>query len=694
MSDITVEDLSVAATTTSSSVVVTDEIDSVNVEYSNSALVNVDPHEYCLTSTGIYTGRLDGSVPIWLSDYVSGQLCSNVDIGNNLIIQTLWDRIAGLAAGIHQNLLSIEISELSLNALETALVFRLNGNEAAVIDLQFTKVTADEALAIATNLQTSTFGTDASAYVSNIVTTYASNNLAYASDYTTLSADFSSQQASIRNLELTKTTAAEALAIAQNLQTSTFGTDVNAYIENVTSTYASNNLAYASDHELLTASYSGLSASVSDTRTVMTGTTTTISSSIKPTSPVLGSIWRNTATSPNQWWQYLGGTLGPALDGWVQSTGAAAVGGLTWAGYASSLLTGSDGAITGWQYADGSLGSSVFKVYAQNFQISDGLNSANVPFSILTGTQNRIKFNGIVDFTNTNVYGTTTIDGEKITTGSITADRINTTGLIAENISATTINGKTITGGTISGAIVDGVSITGSHATFDKETGGVSTVTIKTVIANSALVVSNTGSGNGTLSASTSGRGVEGRGGTYDFYAGGTGTNYGPFTGGHDAFILNTVNPKVGDIMSVKGILFKNGVSQTTAKVDITCVEKDTKILGIYVQHMNLNNDLPSMGIDIDLTVLHKMNYISVNSVGEGQINVCSYNENIQNGDYICSSIIPGKGMKQNDDLVHSYTVAKSLEDVVWENESIGVDGCYEIDGYKVKMIACTYHCG
>jgi len=42
--------------------------------------------------------------------------------------------------------------------------------------------------------------------------------------------------------------------------------------------------------------------------------------------------------------------------------------------------------------------------------------------------------------------------------------------------------------------------------------------------------------------------------------------------------------------------------------------------------------------------------------------------------------------MKQDDDLLHNYTVAKAREDVTWTEE--------EIANNVVKMIACTYHCG
>jgi hypothetical protein len=74
---------------------------------------------------------------------------------------------------------------------------------------------------------------------------------------------------------------------------------------------------------------------------------------------------------------------------------------------------------------------------------------------------------------------------------------------------------------------------------------------------------------------------------------------------------------------------------------------------------------------------------VEINAVGEGGINVCSGGGDIKIGDYICSSNVPGKGMKQPDDLLHNYTVAKALESVTWAAET-----------QSIKMIACTYHCG
>jgi len=80
--------------------------------------------------------------------------------------------------------------------------------------------------------------------------------------------------------------------------------------------------------------------------------------------------------------------------------------------------------------------------------------------------------------------------------------------------------------------------------------------------------------------------------------------------------------------------------------------------------------------------LLNQNKILLVNGVGEGLINVCGENGNIEIGDYITTSSIPGKGMKQNDDLMHNYTVAKARESVTFDSPT------------DVKLIACTYHCG
>jgi len=80
------------------------------------------------------------------------------------------------------------------------------------------------------------------------------------------------------------------------------------------------------------------------------------------------------------------------------------------------------------------------------------------------------------------------------------------------------------------------------------------------------------------------------------------------------------------------------------------------------------------------------------NSGGEGKIWVTNFNGEIQNGDYIVSSIIKGYGMKQNDDILYSFTVAKCTEDIDWDKITDTVE--YNGTVYKKSLVFCTYHCG
>lgn len=54
---------------------------------------------------------------------------------------------------------------------------------------------------------------------------------------------------------------------------------------------------------------------------------------------------------------------------------------------------------------------------------------------------------------------------------------------------------------------------------------------------------------------------------------------------------------------------------------------------------------------------------IFINSVGEGAIWVSNKNGPLESGDYITTSDIPGYGAKQDDDILHNYTVAKITMD-------------------------------
>lgn len=50
---------------------------------------------------------------------------------------------------------------------------------------------------------------------------------------------------------------------------------------------------------------------------------------------------------------------------------------------------------------------------------------------------------------------------------------------------------------------------------------------------------------------------------------------------------------------------------------------------------------------------------VFINSVGEGGIWISNKNGTLESGDYVTTSTIPGYGVKQDDDILHNYTVAK-----------------------------------
>lgn len=91
---------------------------------------------------------------------------------------------------------------------------------------------------------------------------------------------------------------------------------------------------------------------------------------------------------------------------------------------------------------------------------------------------------------------------------------------------------------------------------------------------------------------------------------------------------------------------------------------------------------------------------VIVNSVGEGGIWVCDQNGSLKNGDLITCSDVVGFGMKQDDDLVRSHTVAKISCDCVFDNFPSSQDIWqpeikkfinYDGKKYNIAFVGCTY---
>ena len=141
-----------------------------------------------------------------------------------------------------------------------------------------------------------------------------------------------------------------------------------------------------------------------------------------------------------------------------------------------------------------------------------------------------------------------------------------------------------------------------------------------------------------------------------------TANAYAPFTGVH--FVSHTTNQVIADgsVMVSTGKVTKNSVIDTIPEVCLSSKPRQKTVLG--ASHTDPQTDR-----------------MTVVSLGEGQVMVCNENGPVLNGDYICSSSRVGMGMRQSDDILHNYTIAKATENCMFNTEN----NC---------LVACTFHSG
>ena len=182
------------------------------------------------------------------------------------------------------------------------------------------------------------------------------------------------------------------------------------------------------------------------------------------------------------------------------------------------------------------------------------------------------------------------------------------------------------------------------------------------------------------------------------------------FTGQHRNKSANQMvdyyNDKVGYIVIADGTYdnFPESANRTGAnineslpKVKLSEEAKDKRVFGVISDAEDYDSDSRVFSSGNWSSSYPKERFddrLIINSVGEGAIMVCSYNGNLENGDYITTSPALGMGMKQDDDLLHNYTVAKITQDCHFDEDdelpTIGINNV----AYKYKLVGCTYHCG
>jgi len=158
------------------------------------------------------------------------------------------------------------------------------------------------------------------------------------------------------------------------------------------------------------------------------------------------------------------------------------------------------------------------------------------------------------------------------------------------------------------------------------------------------------------------------------------------FTGQHKCITANTAlftDTSIGLIVSATGRInnivrqYDYDISSTitgtnaTPVVVLSSIAKDPKVLGVigdYERQIGIRQVGDQMW-----ACEYKDRRLCVNSTGEGAIWVCDTDGPITNGDLITTSVIPGIGTKQDDDIVHSYTVAKATMDCTFDPASVPV---------------------
>jgi hypothetical protein len=93
--------------------------------------------------------------------------------------------------------------------------------------------------------------------------------------------------------------------------------------------------------------------------------------------------------------------------------------------------------------------------------------------------------------------------------------------------------------------------------------------------------------------------------------------------------------------------------------IDLCRKRQDKRVYGVISNKEDSDREMGYGRFVSKLPSANDANRVVVNGIGEGGIWVINTNGNLENGDYIQSSNVAGYGERQDDDLVHNYTVAK-----------------------------------
>jgi hypothetical protein len=225
------------------------------------------------------------------------------------------------------------------------------------------------------------------------------------------------------------------------------------------------------------------------------------------------------------------------------------------------------------------------------------------------------------------------------------------------------------------------------------------------------------------------------------------------FTGQHRTFIKDVPFSQVGDLEGLivssdqnKYIKMSGGIeagsnaittNESLPVVSLSNIVTDKKCFGVISASEDPEEREDEYGSFVSVSEKEKGDTrVYINSVGEGAIWVVNTNGSLESGDYITTSNIVGYGQKQDDDVLHNFTVAKITMDcdfepltqpiqiikkdeegenvldehgqIQWEDHPTETEKAYKVryltaDGsqtdeantvHTAAFVGCTYHCG
>ncbi len=201
-------------------------------------------------------------------------------------------------------------------------------------------------------------------------------------------------------------------------------------------------------------------------------------------------------------------------------------------------------------------------------------------------------------------------------------------------------------------------------------------------------------------------------GGNGGFIDDGVTSNQMNFTGQHRSNISSTYDnitaisssERIGLIVSADGT-YSNidggtdpTINDSLPNITLSTTAKDKKVFGVISDEEDLTDGIRTYSQGNFVSTYEVSGSESgrtfVNSIGEGGIWVSNYSGSLENGDYITTSPLSGIGMKQADDLLHNYTVAKITQDCTFNDAGKYTEVEFSGSTYRKQFVGCTYHCG